>query len=104
MGLEKYKNCKNPYGRYVYSKEIDDYFIDNYEFEYNTNGFGYGFSLEGSFKLDNSNYLWVVMSDYIIYFYEEYDCGGEIWSKEVELDDICISIEKLEEIINKYLN
>jgi len=104
MGLEKYKNCKNSYGRCVFTKEIDEYFIDNYNFEYENNAFGYGLGLERSFRLDNTNYLWVVMTNDFIYFYEEWECGGMLWEKDIELKDICISIDKLEEIINEYLN
>ena len=44
------------------------------------------------------------MTNHFIYFYEEWECGGMLWDKEVELDNICNSIEKLEEIINEYLD
>lgn len=102
----KKEKHESEYIRRVHSKSIDEYFIDNYDFYYDENSFGFGYSLEKSFKLDDLYYIWVVISKHHIYFYQEYECGGKVRDFTINLeekfDNKDITAEKLEELIESH--
>lgn len=100
MGLERY--TKSPIGdKHVYMYDIDEVFVNKYGFEYSYED---EYVLERVFRLDNGDYLRVSMYKDRIYFYEEYNCGGKIWDKTVELERDKIYVGYLEDIINTYLD
>lgn len=83
----------------VYSKDIDEHFIKNYNFEYIENEWGFEYALEKPFKIDEYYYLWVILSKNEIFFYKEYECGGKVWDFKKKLNDMPITIDNLEYII-----
>lgn len=89
MGSEKHK-------QYVYSKEIDDYFINKYNFEYDNNEWRHGYALVRLFWVCDVD-ITVVMAKDLIFIHDEHWCKA--YDTKIKLDDKDISIEKLEKIM-----
>lgn len=67
------------------------HWLENYGFKYKSNpvaGWEPGYE-RGYYHADNSEFLWVnvCFPKRAVYLYNEYDCGGLLWERELSIPD-----------------